>query len=357
MTVVHIPAHFRQYTAGEATVEVPGGTLRQVIDALDTAHPGMRELLMARGRVRSEIAIAVNSTVTENNLLEPIPDEAEVHLVPAIAGGSEVNPDAASDANERTRQAWDENAEFWNDRMGDGNDFVRVLSWPATERLLAVEPGERFLDIACGNGLTSRRIAALGATEVVACDFAPRMLEAARGYAEHAERIEYHLVDATDEAALRALGAAGSFDGALCAMALFDMAEIEPTFRALSGLVREGGRFVASVIHPAFNNNGTALTIETEDLVTRRGVRVWEYMTSSARPAVAIEGAPTNHLLFHRPLQELLAPAFAAGWVLDGLEERAFPADAGEGNPRRPSWRDVPEIPPVLVLRFARVPR
>ncbi len=87
MAVVHIPAHFRQYTSDEATVEVPGGTLRQVIDALDAAHPGMRDILMTSGRVRSEIAIAVNSSITENGLLEVIPDDAEVHVIPAIAGG------------------------------------------------------------------------------------------------------------------------------------------------------------------------------------------------------------------------------------------------------------------------------
>ena len=69
-------------------MEVPGGTLRSVIDALEAAHPGMHDVLMNdNGRVRSEIAIAVNSAVTENNLLEPIPDDAEVHLIPAIAGG------------------------------------------------------------------------------------------------------------------------------------------------------------------------------------------------------------------------------------------------------------------------------
>ncbi len=87
MAVVHIPAHFRQYTSDEATVEVPGGTLRQVIDALDAAHPGMRDILMTSGRVRSEIAIAVNSSITENGLLEVVPEDAEVHVIPAIAGG------------------------------------------------------------------------------------------------------------------------------------------------------------------------------------------------------------------------------------------------------------------------------
>ncbi len=37
--------------------------------------------------------------------------------------------------------------------MGEGNDFVEVLIWPATLRLLALQPGQRILDIACGNGL------------------------------------------------------------------------------------------------------------------------------------------------------------------------------------------------------------
>ena len=44
----------------------------------------------------------------------------------------------------------------------------------------------------------------------------------------HAERITYLVLDASDEAALLALGEA-SFDAALCNMALFDMAGIQAT--------------------------------------------------------------------------------------------------------------------------------
>lgn len=69
-------------------------------------------------------------------------------------------PTQTSPANDETRAAWNANATFWDERMGEGNNFVNVLIWPAVERLLPVTPGMRVLDITCGNGLTSRRLAA-----------------------------------------------------------------------------------------------------------------------------------------------------------------------------------------------------
>lgn len=39
--------------------------------------------------------------------------------------------------------------------MGEGNAFQRVLVGPASERLLAVQPGQIILDVACGNGVMS----------------------------------------------------------------------------------------------------------------------------------------------------------------------------------------------------------
>jgi 2-polyprenyl-3-methyl-5-hydroxy-6-metoxy-1,4-benzoquinol methylase len=81
----------------------------------------------------------------------------------------DLDPTDRSRANDEARRAWDQNAEFWDLRMGEGNDFVELLIWPSVERLLALQSGERVLDIACGNGLTSRRMAATAAS-VVAID-------------------------------------------------------------------------------------------------------------------------------------------------------------------------------------------
>jgi 2-polyprenyl-3-methyl-5-hydroxy-6-metoxy-1,4-benzoquinol methylase len=73
--------------------------------------------------------------------------------------------------NEKTRAAWNTNAEFWDERMAEGNDFFKMLVWPSTERLLGTVAGRRILDAACGNGVSSRKLAANGA-HVVAFDFA-----------------------------------------------------------------------------------------------------------------------------------------------------------------------------------------
>ncbi len=258
-------------------------------------------------------------------------------------------------ANEETRDVWNENAAFWDQRMGEGNDFVELLTWPATERLLALRPGEQVLDVACGNGLTSRRMAAAGAS-VVACDFAEEMIAHARARTvEHTDRIQYLVLDATDEAALLALGEA-RFDAALCAMALFDMAEIAPLMRALARLLRPHGRFVFSITHPCFNHARMSQLAEMQDregtVVTTYSVKVTGYKTPSIAHGVAIAGQPRRQLYFDRPLEVLLGTAFAAGFVLDGLEERAFPPEQQSG--RHPlSWSGrYSEIPPVLVARL-----
>ncbi len=40
------------------------------------------------------------------------------------------------DLNQKTQQSWNQNAEFWDEKMGEGNLFQRVLVGPASERLL-----------------------------------------------------------------------------------------------------------------------------------------------------------------------------------------------------------------------------
>jgi 2-polyprenyl-3-methyl-5-hydroxy-6-metoxy-1,4-benzoquinol methylase len=132
--------------------------------------------------------------------------------------------------NEEGRALWEQKAAFWDELHGDeGNQFHRSLVAPAVERLLALRPGERVLDVACGNGVMSRRLAALGG-RVTAVDFSPALIEMARRRGQpDGDPIQYSVVDATDEEALAALGA-GQFDAVVwdCDLTVFTCLRIEP---------------------------------------------------------------------------------------------------------------------------------
>ncbi len=69
----------------ETTAE--GKTVRALIEDLERQHPGIRERLIHADSLRPGMAVVVNGTAGTLGLLQPIPDGAEVHFLPAIGGG------------------------------------------------------------------------------------------------------------------------------------------------------------------------------------------------------------------------------------------------------------------------------
>lgn len=257
-----------------------------------------------------------------------------------------------------TRRAWEANADYWDEHFGEGNDYQRLLIGPATERLLGLRSGERVLDVACGNGAFARRMADLGA-EVLGIDQSERMVEHARRRSVGIQGLEFRQIDAADEQALTALGD-GRFDAVVGTMALMDMASIDELARAIPRLLRAGGRFVFSVLHPCFGGSGATRfaeeRYEKSGVVTHIGVKVSRYLSAWHELGNFMTGQPEPHLYYNRPISALLAPFFAAGFSLDGLEEPSFAPPAPE---RSSLWshRRLHEIPPILVVRLRPIPR
>ena len=257
--------------------------------------------------------------------------------------------------NQQARECWEANADWWDEQFGEGNRFQLDLIGPSTERLLALTPGDVVLDIACGNGAFSRRMAQLGAS-VVAFDFSERFLDRAKfRTTRNGELIQYANIDATDKAALLTLGKQ-RYDAAVCSMAFMDMATIEPILSALTELLKEDGCLVFSVLHPCFNNSdGTRLAIEEADqqgqLVTTHFVKVHRYITPSSSLGVGIPGQPQPHMYFHRPISELYNSCFRAGFVMEGIEEPTF-QDTRSGARGPFSWDNFRDIPPVLITKM-----
>lgn len=255
--------------------------------------------------------------------------------------------------NQQVGEIWDGNADFWNDRMGEGNQFHNELIHPTQERLLDLRPNELVLDVACGNGQFARQMAQLGA-RVVASDISPRMIEIAKSRTtENADRIEYCVIDATDADALLALGER-RFDAAVCTMAIMDMASIEPLFSSMAKVLKPGGRFVFSLMHPCFNSSTISMIVEerqTDDgeLRTEYFIKTSKYIMPRAQKGLAMRDQPKPHYYFDRSISLLLNTGFEAGFVVDGIAEPTF---AESKNDSRANWSNFTEIPPVLAVRM-----
>ena len=88
LPTVFVPTLLKVLTGGRSSVEVEGATVRQVIDNLEHAWPGVRERLLDQGKLRPNISVAVDGEVTPMGLLEPVSPSSEVHFIAAIKGGS-----------------------------------------------------------------------------------------------------------------------------------------------------------------------------------------------------------------------------------------------------------------------------
>ncbi|MEZ5321203.1 MAG: ubiquitin-like small modifier protein 1 [Microthrixaceae bacterium] len=87
---VRIPTTLRGLTGGANLVNVEGATVREVLGALEAAHPGFAPRLFdADGGIARFMNVFVSDEDVRfmDGLDTVVPDGAEVALMPAVAGG------------------------------------------------------------------------------------------------------------------------------------------------------------------------------------------------------------------------------------------------------------------------------
>jgi len=87
---VKIPTQLRTAAGGESELEVDGGTVREVLDALFDRHGELRDRLSdGDGGLRRFVNVYVDGEDIRftDGLATPVGDGDEVQILPAVAGG------------------------------------------------------------------------------------------------------------------------------------------------------------------------------------------------------------------------------------------------------------------------------
>jgi SAM-dependent methyltransferase len=239
--------------------------------------------------------------------------------------------------NPRETGPADETAQRWSSDVYEAHARFVSEYGAAVVEWLAPRPGERILDLGCGDGVLTAEIAAAGAL-VTGVDASPAFVEAAR-----VRGIDAVLGDGV------ALPFEAAFDAVFSNAALHWMPDASAVAASVHRALKPGGRFVAE-----FGGHGnvaaivTALIAAADRFGLDRGLaHPWYFPTAEAHRAL-LEAAGfevEKIVLVPRPTR---LPSDMAGWLTTFREPLFQAAGARAGEVRAtvldllaPSLRDA----------------
>jgi len=260
------------------------------------------------------------------------------------------------DEAENTRY-WEANAEAWTYLSRRGYDVSRDLyNSPCFFEMLPSVEGLVGLDIGCGEGTNTRTAVRRGA-RMTAIDVAPTFLRHAR----QSEMGEPLGIDYIEASGTRLPFADASFDFVMATMSLMDMPRPEQVLFEAFRVLRPGGFFQFSMVHPCFmtrkfgwvrDDAGRKIAATVGDYWNRSDgdwVEEWCY---GAAPAEERARFPKFRIpRFTRTLSEWINAVLDAGFVIQRVNE---PRPTEETLARHPGEYDAWIIAYFLHIRAGK---
>lgn len=244
---------------------------------------------------------------------------------------------------------WNDNADVWTKLARAGYDVYRDhVNSPAFFAMLPSVDDLAVLDVGCGEGENTRRVASLGA-RVTAIDIAERFV--AYAIAEEQRNplgIQYEIASAVELPFADA-----TFDAAVAFMSLMDIPETDRVVAEIHRVLKPGGFLQFSITHPCFDtphrrnvydDSGNKIAIEVGRYFDRVDGVVEEWIFSNA-PAEAKEGLRKFRTpRFPRTLSSWMNLFIDAGFAIERVNEPYASDDAIAKVPRLARARIVADF-------------
>lgn len=254
---------------------------------------------------------------------------------------------------------WNANADQWTADVRAGFDSYRDLfTWPAFERFVGTVAGLDVIDLGCGEGTNTRRLARAGA-RMTGIDLSERLIGHARAdEGKDLLGIAYHVCSYSERTPIPD----GSFDLAISTLALMDGADLPGALREAYRLLRPGGSLVFSILHPCHITPGLRWEYDrdggTTGLVVDRyhdTTPFTEHWRFGDRPTPHAGDLPVEPFAvprFPRTLADWINAVADAGFVIERSEEPVPSDKAIAAQPRFARWCDLAAF--MLMMRARR---
>lgn len=87
MPTLYVPATLRRLADGHESLTLDGSTVREVLAAGERRFPGLCDAILRDERLRPGLVISVDGAIATLGLRQPVANNAELHILPAIGGG------------------------------------------------------------------------------------------------------------------------------------------------------------------------------------------------------------------------------------------------------------------------------
>ncbi len=239
--------------------------------------------------------------------------------------------------------SWGPIADWYEEHLGGDDTYHSKVILPNLLRVLSGNKGFRVLDLACGEGFVTEKIAATGA-EVTGADISEELIKKAQArtktihyYATPADKLNF----ATDAA----------FDAVTCVLALQNMESLEPVFKEVARVLTPGGRFIFVLNHPVLRiPKRSSWGFDDEKGIQYR--RLDGYYLPSREKMIAHPGQPNSaHTWsFQRSLEEHFKALFKTGFAITGFEEWISHKVSEKGPRQKAEDRARKEFPLFLMV-------
>jgi ubiquinone/menaquinone biosynthesis C-methylase UbiE len=213
------------------------------------------------------------------------------------------------------------------------------LEQPALARMLLPVHGASVVELGCGDGALARRLAAAGASDVLAVDSARRMLDLAARQPHPRVRYQQHDIETLDLPA-------DSADCVISSLAVHYVRDYQGLVGRVARWLRPGGQFAFSMEHPV-----CTATNPMTGWLTVGEATVWPVDHYAEETARAQEWLGSTVLKYHRRLATIVGAILTAGLTLTGLDE---PCPSDDALSRQADLAQHRRRPPLLLIAAAK---